>query len=172
MVSRVAWVYTALVVSSAVAVIALTPLPHGLAQAMWPSLIILQLLFLICDSTPTPLGALQSSWSPSSAAALAAVVLLGPVGAALVGVVSVFSLQGQLQLPRRLFNGAMYALSAYLAGEAFDALQHSYPAGHVYGAPLPRYFPALLLPFAAAAVVHVLANLALMWGVLRANRGR
>jgi hypothetical protein len=170
MVSRVAWVYTALVVSSAVAAIALTPLPHGLTR-LWPSLIILQLLFLICDSTPTPLAALQSTWSPSSAATLAAVVLLGPVGAALVGAVSVLSLQAQLRLGRRLFNGAMYALSAYLAGEAFDALQHSYPAGHVYGAPYPSYFPALLLPFAAAAVVHVLANLALMWGVLRANRG-
>jgi hypothetical protein len=171
MVSRVAWVYTALVVSSAVAAIALTPIPPGLVH-LWPSLLILQLLFLICDSTPTPLAALQSTWSPSSAATLAAVVLLGPVGAALVGVVSVLSLQGQLRLARRLFNGAMYALSAYLAGEAFDFLQQSYPAGHEFGAPKAAYFPALLLPFAAAAVVHVLANLALMWGVLRANRGR
>jgi hypothetical protein len=171
MVSRVARVYTALVVSSAVAAIVLTPVPRGVTS-MWRSLIILQLLFLICDSAPTPLAARQSTWSPSSAATLAAVVLLGPVGAALVGAVSVLSLQAQLRLARRLFNGAMYALSAYLAGEAFDALQHSYPAGHAFGAPLPRYFPALLLPFAAAAVVHVLANLALMWGVLRANRGR
>jgi hypothetical protein len=172
MVSRVAWVYTAAVVACAAAVVALTPLPTGQPHFV-SSLIILQLLFLICDSTPTPLAARQSTWSPSSAATLAAVVLLGPAGAALVGAVSVLSLQGQLRLARRLFNGAMYALSAYLAGRAFEALQHSYPAaGHPFGVPKPGYFPALLLPFAAAAVVHVLANLGLMWGVLRANRRR
>jgi len=171
MVSRVAWLYTTLVVCSAVALVALTPLPPRAGTHFWTDLVILQLLFLICASTPTPVAARQSAWSPSSAASLAAVVLLGPVGAALVGAVAVVSLRGQLRLARRLFNGAMYALSGYLAGQAFAALQHSYPAAHPFGPPLPKYFPALLLPFAAAAGVHVLANLSLMWGVLRANRG-
>jgi HD domain len=170
-VSRVAWVYTALVVLAAVALVAATPLPH-VAGSFWTNLIILQLLFLICDSTPTPMAARQSAWSPSSAASLAAVVLVGPVGAALVGAVSVLSLKRQLRLHGRLFNGAMYALSGYLAGQAFDVLQHSYPAGLPFGKPASSYFPALLLPFAVAAAVHVLANLGLMWGILRANRGR
>src|SRR5882724_1460344 len=99
MVSRVAWVYTAAVVACAAALVAVTPLPTGQRDFV-PNLIILQLLFLICDSTPTPLAARQSTWSPSSAATLAAVVLLGPAGAALVGAVSVLSLQGQLRLAR------------------------------------------------------------------------
>jgi HD domain len=171
MVSRVAWLYTAAVVSSAVALVVLTPLRH-VPQGYWVSLVILQLLFLICDSASTPVAARQSAWSPSSAASLAAVVLLGPVGAALVGAVSVISVRGQLQLATRLFNGAMYALSGYLAGRAFEALQHSYPAGTAFGPPQAGYFPRLLVPFAAAAAVHVLTNLTLMWGVLRANRGR
>jgi hypothetical protein len=171
MVSRVARLYTFLVVSSAIAVVAVTPL-RAVRPTSWADLIILQLLFLICDSTPTPLAARQSAWSPSSAATLAAVVLLGPFGAVLVGAVSVLSLQRQLRPATRLFNGAMYALSGYLAGEAFVALQHSYPASQPWGRPQAAYFPALLLPFAAAAVVHVLANLGLMWGVLRANRGQ
>ena len=171
MVSRVAWLYTTVVVGSAVALVALTPLPAEAGTRYWTDLLILQLLFLICASTPTPVAARQSAWSPSSAASLAAVVLLGPVGAALVGAVAVVSMRGQLRLARRLFNGAMNALSGYLAGLAFVALQHSYPAAHPFGPPKPAYFPALLLPFAAAAVVHVLANLGLLWGVLRANRG-
>ena len=167
--SRIAWLYTALVVSAAAALLTVA-VPRSVPSRFWADLIVLQLLFLVCDSTPALMAARQSSWSPSTAASLAAVVLVGPFGAALVGAVSVLSLRGPLSLAPRLFNGAMYALSGYLAGVAFVALQRSYPAGQPFGTPHPAYFPALLLPFAAAAVVHVLANHGLMWGVLRANR--
>ena len=125
MVSRVAWLYTALVVGSAAALTAVTPL-HIYHRSFWVSLIILQLLFLICDCPPAPLASRQSAWSPSSAATLAGVVLLGPVGAALVGAVSVLSLRRQPRLAGRLFNGGMYALAGYLAGQAFA---YMVPAG-------------------------------------------
>jgi hypothetical protein len=171
MVSRVAWLYTAVVVGSAAALVTVS-WPPRVDGSFWGDLIILQLLFLICDSPSAPLGARQSAWSPSSAATLAAVVLLGPVGAALTGAVAVLSLRRQLGLVGRFFNGGMYALAGYLAGQAFTLLNHSYPAARPYGPPLPVYFPELLLPFAAAAVVHLAANLGLMWGILRANRGR
>jgi hypothetical protein len=170
MTSRIAWLYTALVVSAAAALVSLDA-PHHPGTRFWTDLIVLQLLFLVCDSTPAMVAARQSSWSPSTAASLAAVVLVGPFGAAMVGAVSVLSLHGPLSLARRVFNGAMYALSGYLAGLTFVALQRSYPAAVPFGLPHPAYFPALLLPFAAAAVVHVLANHGLMFGVLRANRG-
>jgi hypothetical protein len=169
MASRGAWLYTALVVAAAAGLLAVAG-PRDVSPRFWADLVILQLLFLVCDSTPALMAARQSAWSPSTAASLAAVVLVGPFGAALVGAVSVVSLRGHLSLARRLFNGAMYALSGYLAGVAFVALQRSYPAAQPFGAPRPAYFPALLVPFAAAAVVHVLANHGLMWGVLRANR--
>ena len=97
MVSRVAWLYTALVVGSAAALTAVTPLDSD-HRYFWLDLTILQLLFLICDCPPAPLAARQSAWSPSSAATLAGVVLLGPVGAALVGAVAVLSLRRQLPL--------------------------------------------------------------------------
>ena len=167
MVSRVAWLYTTLVVGSAAVLTATTPL-HADQKDFWLNLIILQLLFLICDRPPAPLASRQSAWSPSSAATLAAVVLLGPVGAAFVGAVSVLSLRRQLRLAGRLFNGGMYALAGYLAGEAFAFLDPRYR----FGPPQGHDFPSLLLPFAAAAVVHVMVNLLLMWGVLRVNRGR
>ncbi len=167
MVSRVAWLYTALVVGSAAALTAVTPL-HIYHRGFWVSLIILQLLFLICDCPPAPLASRQSAWSPSSAATLAGVVLLGPVGAALVGAVSVLSLRRQPRLAGRLFNGGMYALAGYLAGQAFAYMYPQYRFGPPHG----NDFPTILVPFAAAAVVHVLVNLLLMWGVLRVSRGR
>ena len=162
-VSRAAWLYIAAVVIMTVALIA--PMRLGDQGAgWWIELGVLQLLFLICDSTPTPLASGQSAWSPSSSATLAAVMLLGPAGAALVGVISVLSLRRHLMLGERLFNGAMYALSGYAAGHAYLALR-----GHV-GKPMPAAFPAIIWPFAAAAVVHVATNHGLLWGALRLNR--
>ncbi|MGH3398863.1 MAG: HD-GYP domain-containing protein [Streptosporangiaceae bacterium] len=167
MVSRVAWLYTALVVGSAAALTAVTPL-HSHHEHFWLDLVILQLLFLICDCPPAPLASRQSAWSPSSAATLAGVVLLGPVGAALVGAVALLSLRRQLPLAGRLFNGGMYALAGYLAGQAFAFLDPMYS----FHAPHGAAFPGILVPFALAAAVHVLVNLLLMWGVLRVNQGR
>jgi hypothetical protein len=158
--SRAAWLYTGVIVILAAALIAPAHFDaHG--TAWWIDLSVLRLLFLICDSTPTPLASRQSAWSPSSSATLAAVVLLGPAGAALVGVISVFSLRRRLMLAERLFNGGMYAVSGYAAGWAYVAL------GGAVGTPGPREFPAIIWAFAAAAAVHVITNHGLLWGVLR-----
>ena len=119
----------------------------------------LAVLFMICDSTPTTLTSRQSAWSPSSAATLAAVVLLGPGGAALVGATSLISLR-RGGLRERAFNGAMYALSAYAAGAAYLAL------GGQIGVPKPGSFPGIILPFAVAAAVHVAVNHGLLWTML------
>jgi HD-GYP domain-containing protein (c-di-GMP phosphodiesterase class II) len=162
-VSRGAWLYIALVVAAAAAVVGPRVSPAEPAR-WWLTAGVLMALFLVCDSWPAPLTARQSAWSPSSSATLAAVVLLGPVGAALVGAVSVLSLRRQLLVAERLFNGAMYALAAYAAGRAYLAMH-----GEV-GVPQPADFPAVITPFAVAAAVHVVANHALIWGVLRLNR--
>jgi hypothetical protein len=170
-VSWAAWLYITVVVAAA-ATVAVRMQVHPAGLHWWIKLLVLCLLFLICDSTPTPLAARQSAWSPSSSATLAAVVLLGPAGAAIVGAVSVLSLRREL-VAERLFNGAMYALSGYAAGRAFWALGG--PQARALGGPhaiLPRpgMFPAIIWPFAVAAVAHVLANHSLIWGVLRLNR--
>ena len=163
--SWAAWLYAGVIALLAAALIA--PAGFGSRGAhWWIELSVLRLLFLICDSTPTPLASRQSAWSPSSSATLAAVVLLGPAGAALVGVVSVFSLRRHLMLAERLFNGAMYAVSGYAAGWAYVAL------GGVVGTPAPRDFPALIWAFAAAAAVHVVTNHGLLWAALRLTRMR
>ena len=136
-VSRAARLYIAAVVVAAVVLIALTP-PGDREARWWIELGVLQLLFLICDSTPTPLASRQSAWSPSSSATLAAVVLLGPAGAALVGAISVLSLRRHLIATERLFNGAMYAVSGYAAGRAYLALDG------IVGTPLPHDFPLII----------------------------
>ena len=160
-ISGAARCYIALVAVAAVAVLAAAPWPAA-DRAWWQRLAVLCLLFMICNSTPTPLTARQSAWSPSSCATLAAAVLLGPVGAALAGLVAVFSPRRQRPADR-IFNGAMNVLSGYAAGAVFRL-------GARPGLPDAHHFARLIVPFAAAAIVHVLANHLLIWGVLRLNR--
>jgi HD-GYP domain-containing protein (c-di-GMP phosphodiesterase class II) len=123
-------------------------------------LLVLALLFVVCESAPTTLSSRQSAWSPSSSATLAAVVLLGPAGAAAVGATSLLTLRRGLAFTQRLFNASIYALSAYAAGEAYLAL------GGRVGEPGRGWFPAIIAPFAVAAVVHVVVNHGLLWGML------
>jgi putative nucleotidyltransferase with HDIG domain len=160
--SRAAWLYMAVVVTAAVlllAIVLVQDLDLDAGYRVSRMLLVLAVLFMICDSTPTTLTSRQSAWSPSSAATLAAVVLLGPGGAALVGATSLISLR-RGGLRERAFNGAMYALSAYAAGEAYLTL------GGPIGVPRPVCFPGIILPFAVAAAVHVAVNHGLLWTML------
>ncbi len=121
--SFAAWLYLVVVTALAVAILRFAPL--DVASRDWlGAYAVLALLFLICDSTPTTLAARQSAWSPSSAATLAAVVLLnGGVGAAMVGAVAVLTLRRHVPLAERLFNGAMYAVAGFVAGKSYLAVK-------------------------------------------------
>jgi hypothetical protein len=166
LVSRAAWLYIVVVVAITGVLVATTHWAHTGVPRPLVVLIVLQVLFLVCDSVKTPLTSRQTKWSPSSAATLAAVVLLGPMAAALVGAVSVISLRRQFLLAERLFNGAMNALSGLAAGAAYVAFK-----GPI-GMPDASQFRKIAIAFAVAATVHVLANHTLIWGVYRLNRGR
>jgi HD domain len=142
MVSRPARLYIGLVVVLTGLLVSATSMARiqGTWGLMWPAftapfatgnvpvsrpliaLVTLVVLFLVCDSVDTPLSARQTKWSPSSAATLAAVVLLGPLAAAFVGASSLLSLRPKLRLPERMFNGAMHALSGLAAGGAYLAV--------------------------------------------------
>jgi HD-GYP domain-containing protein (c-di-GMP phosphodiesterase class II) len=164
--SNVAWCYVACV--AAVAACALTWAVVAQARQQntlrtMVALLVLGLLFLVCDSTPTALASRQSAWSPSSSATLAAVVLLGPPGAVIVGATSLLTVGRGLQLTQRVFNASMYTLSAYAAGEAYLALSGPVVTVKQSAAQFPS---GILGPFAAAAVVHVLVNHVLLWAML------
>jgi HD domain-containing protein len=158
--SRATWVYVVAVTVTAAILIARGPL----GSIDWPVLAVLAILFLVCESSSASGGPRQFTWSPSYAATLASVVLLGPVGAAIVGTVAALRLRRGLLVVQRLFNGGMYALSAYAAGAAFVAL------GGQPGIPDQTSFPEIIGPFAVAALVHLLVNHGLLRGVLWLTR--
>jgi len=150
--SLVGRVYIGAVVAAAV--IVLTAGPFGALD--WGQVGVLGLLLIACESAATLVSARGLAWSANTMASLAAVVLCGPVGAALVSCGTLFGLRRGPSLAQRMFNTAMYVLSAYLAGRAFVAA-----GGHV-GTPGPSAFPGIIGPFAAAAAVHVAVNFMLL----------
>ncbi|HEX5298805.1 MAG TPA: HD-GYP domain-containing protein [Streptosporangiaceae bacterium] len=158
--SRVALLYIGAVVVSAVVLVARGPF----AGLRWQYVVFLGILVIVSESRATQLRKGQLTWSPSSAAMLASVVLVGPVGAAIVGACTALGLRRGPSILQRVFNTAMYALSAYLAGRAFLAL-----GGHV-GLPDENSFPGIIAPFAGAALVLVVANHGLLSGVLWLTR--
>lgn len=119
-------------------------------------LLVLALLFLVCESMPTLLNVDQFAVSVSFSASLAAVVLIGPDGAALVGLTAILSVRPGLPLIKRLFNGAQFAICGYAAGHVYyTALD-----GKV-GLPKVDAFDDLIGPYAAATAVFVPLNIAL-----------
>jgi hypothetical protein len=126
----------------------------------WDQVAALGLLLVVCESTATVLKSRSLAWSAASISSLAAVVLTGPVGGALVGCCTLLSLRRGPSVLQRLFNTGMYALSAYLSGRAFLLL-----GGHV-GTPQASSFPGIIGPFVGADLVHVVLNFSLLRGVL------
>ncbi len=132
----------------------------GLGEPDWRTLVVLALLFLVCESVPTLLNVEQTAVSVSFSAVLAAVVLVGPLGATLVGTVAVLSVRPGLPLVKRLFNGAQFAVCGHAAGEIYLL------AGGPPGPPVEP-FANLIGPYAAAAAVFVPLNVLQMAILLR-----
>ncbi len=158
--SRIALLYIGAVIAAAVAVLATGPF-GGLD---WSQVGVLGLLLVACESSATSLNSRGAAWSANSIASLAAVVLCGPVGAALVGCCTLLGIRRGPSPLQRLFNTAMYTLSAYLAGRTFLEF-----GGHV-GTPGQGSFPGIIGSFAAAAAVHVTVNFILVRGVFWLTR--
>jgi hypothetical protein len=125
---------------------------------------VLGLLVVACESIATVLKSRSLAWSANSIASLAAVILAGPVGAAIVGACTLLGIRRGPTAPQRLFNAGMFTLSAYLAGRTFLLF-----GGHV-GTPRPTSFPGIIGPFVGAAAVHVVVNFSVLRGVLWLTR--
>lgn len=172
------WLYIAITVAAGAAVVARAPV-GSYSSRWWAVYVVLAMLFLICDSTATPLTTRHSAWSPSSAATLAAVVLLGAPGAALVGAAAVLSIR-RVPLAGRLFNAATCTLAGYAAGVAYLAAGGHSPVAvpsalssltmSVAHIAVPAAFWSVLRPFTVAAVMHVLVNDGLLWAMLMLDR--
>ncbi|TQN30517.1 putative nucleotidyltransferase with HDIG domain [Haloactinospora alba] len=147
--------YIGLVVLAVVTAIAVGPYT-GIDPV---TLALLAVLFVVAESISTMVDSGKAGISPSSSASLAAVVLVGPVGAAVAGLASCLVIRRQ-SVVKRLFNGAQFALAGYAAGHAFLL------AGGETGVPVRADFPWVVLPFAAATLVHTLANTVLVGGLM------
>src|SRR5579875_281967 len=79
--SRVAWLYIGAVMAVAAVAIARGPF----AGIQWQAVAVLGLLLIACESSATLLDTRGLAWSANSIASLAAMILVGPVGAAIVG---------------------------------------------------------------------------------------
>jgi HD superfamily phosphohydrolase YqeK len=158
--SRIAWVYIGAVIVAAAIVLA----AGSYGGLDWTQVGVLGLLFIACESFATLLNGRGLAWSANTMASLAAVVLCGPVGAALVTCGTLLCIRRGRTVMQRLFNAGMYTLSAYLAGRTYLAF-----GGHT-GTPGPSAFPGLIGPFAVAAVVYVGVNFMLLQAVFWLTR--
>lgn len=152
-----AWAYVGAVTAAAVVLVA-TSFP---ADLDWPTLAVLTVLFLICESVPARLNVEHARVSLSFAASLASVVLLGPVGATLVGASAVVTARRNSAPIKRVFNGAQFAISGYLSGIVYTALGG---ADHHPGD--ADWVRQVILPFGGALVTFVGINVILMGGIL------
>ena len=159
--ARLSWAARLYIVTVVVvAVVLIARGPFTFSANSWRDIAVLGLLLVISESTATRLSPGNLSWSANTTATLAAAVLVGPVGAALVGACTVFSLRRGPSPAQRAFNTGMMALTAYVAGWVFVALH-----GDV-GPLTASSFPQIIWPFAVAAVAHVVVNHGLLGGVL------
>jgi hypothetical protein len=154
---RIAWLYIGAVIAAAGVAVARGPF----SEVHWAQVAALGLLLAACESTATLLSSNRSiAWSANTIPCLAAVVLTGPVGAALVACCTLLGIRRGPSPPQRLFNTGMFTLSAYLAGRTFLLF-----GGHV-ATPTSSSFPAIIVPFAGAVVAFVVINFSLLRGVL------
>ncbi|MCO5972979.1 HD-GYP domain-containing protein [Actinoallomurus soli] len=153
--------YAGGVIALAIGVIATS----SLTGLCWPRLAVLAGLFVVTESSAATLTIKRARVSMSFAAGLAAVVLAGPVGATLIGVTAILTGRRDLDLIKRLFNAAQYALSGYAAGAVFQTL-----GGHPYRWGDANWTGHVIGPFIGALVTFVTVNLALMTVVLLVSR--
>ena len=127
----------------------------------WTTLAPLAALFLICDSAPARLKIKHARVSLAFAASLAGVVLLGPDGAALLGAIAIVTGQRLFAPLKRLFNGAQFVLSGFVAGTVFEVL-----GGDRFHPGQTHWVENVIGPFMGALVAFVVVNLGLLAGAL------
>lgn len=160
---RLAQLYICVIVAAALAVLALVPT----RSFAWPTLGLLIALLVVAESVATVMPREGVRLSAGFSFTVAAVIIVGPVGAALVGAAGAFAYVRAGSPPvKRAFNGALYALSAFAAGVAYQSV-----APGLQGPLGLDDFPWVCVPFAAAVAAHFLTNTLLVAGVIGLAEG-
>ncbi|HEV7754569.1 MAG TPA: HD domain-containing phosphohydrolase [Mycobacteriales bacterium] len=151
--------YVSLVVTAALVAVA----AGAAAVSHWGTVIALVALTVVTMSLSIQLPD-RIAMSLAFVVDLAAVEILGPSGAVLVGAAHALFF-GRMPLVKRLFNGAQAALCCAAAAHVYVLLGG--PVGH-----LDRTdFPGVLLPASASALTYCLANVALVSVIISASTG-
>jgi putative nucleotidyltransferase with HDIG domain len=155
-------VYVAVVCSTAVAAASVV----AFTGTDLIALLVIGLLFAVLDPLSTvSLGRGRGvTLSASFPVSLAAVILLGPWGSALISVASVVYQPARPPMVKRLFNAAELAVSAAGAGLVYSALGGQDKLGS-------DDFPLVLLVVVATAGVYSAVNAGLVAGVLSLAQG-
>lgn len=110
-----------------------------------------------------------SHFTADNVVVLAAIPIVGPVGAGVVGLVMAALTRRRIPAYRRAFNMAMASSSAMVGGLAYDLAGGSFAVQDLHGA------VALILhvglPIVVADAANLLANAALVAGVIRLSAG-
>jgi hypothetical protein len=129
----------------------------------WEKLGLLAAVFLVCDSVNRLLSTRTARISTGYAASLTSVVLLGPAGAALVGLTAILTWSRPFDPVKRVFNGAQFALCGYAAGVAFERLGGGRPDEGAW-------MRTTIGPFLGALIVFVAFNMLVMAGIRLLSR--
>ena len=133
-----------------------------------PGLVVLALLGALTWWVPTSSDG-PSHFTADNVVVLAAIPIVGPLGAGVVGLVMTGLTTRRIPLQRRLFNMAMVSSSAMLGGFAYHWSGGSFDLAQLHE-------PTLLLwqvgvPIVVADVANLLVNAVLVAGVIKVTAG-
>ncbi len=153
---RVAQVYVLAVLATAAGVLA----GALLQTSSWVGVLTFAVLFVVCDSAPVPSGSnTRFTITVTQPVAIAAFVVLGPWGAAIVAAAVLVDF-APIPPIKRLFNAAQLSLATFGSGVTYVLL----------GGPAelePGHFPLVALPIVVAGFVYTILNVTLVGFVLR-----
>jgi hypothetical protein len=154
------------------AVVAVAVVGVGIAASGFHGSLVNLVAFVVLYGVATRFATLTSETMTVSVGfivALASVAVIGPHGAALVGLAGALNpIDGRARFAKRLFNGAQFALAALAAGVMFAVVLGSDPVHLVLSrAPIGR----VLLAAVVAGLVHYVVNVSLVAGVISLTTG-
>ncbi|MFC7489556.1 MULTISPECIES: HD domain-containing protein [unclassified Knoellia] len=137
--------------------------------ADWVALVVLAFLGALTWWLPSTSSDGRIHFTADNVVVLAAIPIVGPLGAGVVGLAMAVLTRRRIALHRRLFNVAMASASAMVGGIAYDLAGGSLAVDELHGA--LQLVLHVGLPIVVADAVNLLANAVLVAGVIRLTAG-
>lgn len=135
----------------------------------WSALAILALLGALTWWLPSTSSDGRLRFTADNVFVLVAIPVVGPLGAAMVGLAMAALERRRIPLHRRLFNMAMSSSAAMIGGIGYGLAGGPFTLDHLQGAAQLAWY--VFLPIVVADAAHLLANALLVAGVIRVSAG-